>query len=210
VRLRVRQQLDRARLRQLQRLHPGLSIHPTASTALATATFDLEPGAELVIGPGVVTEHRRDGVHFRVGTGARIQIGAGTWLRSDIERVRLMAFPGGRITIGPKCILNGCHLSAKSSLSVGCGSGVGPSSRVFDADQHDLDEAVRERVEPVVIGDYVWISTDSTVLRGVQIGDHCVVGARSLVTRSLPDHSLAYGSPARVMGKVGDRTDVPL
>ena len=61
----------------------------------------------------------------------------------------------------------------------------------------------------MAIGDHVWISSDVTVLRGVQIGSHVVIGARSLVNRDVPDHSLAYGFPARVRGPVGDRSQTP-
>ena len=44
---------------------------------------------------------------------------------------------------------------------------VGPGSRIFDADQHDFDAERLEEVEPVSIGDHVWIASDVTVLRGV-------------------------------------------
>ena len=47
-----------------------------------------------------------------------------------------------------------------------------------------------------------------TVLRGVTIGAHAVVGSRSLVTNDVPPHGLAFGVPARVRGVVGDRSKV--
>ena len=55
-------------------------------------------------------------------------------------------------------------------------------------------------------GDRVWIAADATVLRGVSIGDHSIVGTRSLVTRDVAAHTLAYGSPATARGSVGDRS----
>ena len=64
--------------------------------------------------------------------------------------------------------------------------------------------------EPVTIGDHCWIASDVTVLRGVRIGEQSVVGARSLVSKSIPPHSLAIGSPAQAAGKVGDRTTVEI
>ena len=57
-----------------------------------------------------------------------------------------------------------------------------------------------------VIGDHVWIASDVTVLRGVTIGAHAVIGTRSLVTNDVPPHGLAFGIPARVRGVVGDRS----
>jgi acetyltransferase-like isoleucine patch superfamily enzyme len=158
------------------------------------------------IGPGVVTERRPDAVRVWAEAGAHIEIGAGTWLRTDLGPVVLAAWAGARLQIGPDCFLNGCHLSAKQSLELGRRVFVGPGTRVFDADQHDLDADTPERAEAVVIGDHTWIAADATVLRGTRIGQHSVVGARSLVTRDLPPHSLAYGQPARPHGAVGDRS----
>lgn len=53
--------------------------------------------------------------------------------------------------------------------------------------------------EPVIIGNDVWIGDRVTILPGVQIGDGCIVGAGSVVTRSLPAFSIAAGNPARVI-----------
>jgi acetyltransferase-like isoleucine patch superfamily enzyme len=83
---------------------------------------------------------------------------------------------------------------------------VGPGSRVYDADQHDLDAEHREVVAPVRIGELAWVASDVTVMRGVTIGAHAVVGARSLVTRDVPPHTLVHGTPAEPHGTVGDRT----
>ena len=44
------------------------------------------------------------------------------------------------------------------------------------------------------------------MLRGVSIGEHSVVGARSVVTRDVPPHTLALGVPAEPRGVVGDRS----
>jgi acetyltransferase-like isoleucine patch superfamily enzyme len=53
----------------------------------------------------------------------------------------------------------------------------------------------------VVIGNDVWIGTDCLILSGVTIGDGAVIGAGSVVRRELPPYSIAYGNPARVIGK---------
>jgi maltose O-acetyltransferase len=124
--------------------------------------------------------------------------------------VLIFAFAGAHIRIGREGFMNGCHLSAKSSLDIGNRVWIGPGSRVFDADQHDLDSERLEKVEPVVIGDHCWIAADVTVMRGVEIGEQSVVGARSLVTRSMPPHTLALGNPAKPSGTIGDRSKVPI
>ena len=204
--LRGLQTLDRMRLAWLRARHPGLEIDRAASTNLAHARYTLAAGARLVIAAGVVTERLRGRLHFELGPGARVEVGPGTWLRTEVGEVHVVAFAGARIEIGPDCFLNGCHLSAKREMTLGRRAWVGPGSRVFDADQHDLDAARAERIEPVRIGDHVWIASDVTVLRGVAIGSHAIVGTRSLVTSDVPAHGLAFGVPARVRGVVGDRS----
>ena len=82
---------------------------------------------------------------------------------------------------------------------------IGPGSRVFDSDQHDLDGDRPEQSAPVKIGALSWVSSDVTVLKGVEIGPHCIVGTRALVGASLPPHTLAYGIPAEPRGAVGER-----
>ena len=149
-------------------------------------------------------------VHISVAEGAHVEIGADTWLRSDLAPVIIFAFPGAHIRIGREGFLNGCHLSAKAGLDIGHRVWIGPGSRVFDSDQHDLDSERVQRIEPVVIGDHCWVASDVTILRGVEIGEQSVVGARSVVTKSMPPHTLALGIPAKPSGTIGDRSRVPI
>ena len=53
--------------------------------------------------------------------------------------------------------------------------------------------------KPVVIGNGCWLCANVTVLPGVTIGDNCVIGAGSVVTRSIPANSFAAGNPCRVI-----------
>ena len=144
-------------------------------------------------------------MRFEVGRGAELVIEGATWLRTELQPIHFAVFEGARMTIGDGSWLNGCHLSAKGLVEVGVGAMIGPGVRVFDADQHALDDVTPETVATVRIGDYVWLASDVTILRGVEVGPHSIVAARSVVTRSLPPHCLAIGTPASAKGKVGDR-----
>jgi carbonic anhydrase/acetyltransferase-like protein (isoleucine patch superfamily) len=197
---------DRVRLAALRWLVPGLEIHPSATPAFASARYVVEPGGRLVIGPRAATERRPGALSFLVHAGGEIVIGEGAWLRTEVGPVVLAAFPGARLVVGPEALLNGCTVSAKREVVIERKAMVGPGSRIYDADQHDLDVEHREVVAPVRIGELAWISSDVTVMRGVTIGAHAVVGARSLVTRDVPPHTLVYGTPAEPRGSVGDRT----
>jgi acetyltransferase-like isoleucine patch superfamily enzyme len=55
---------------------------------------------------------------------------------------------------------------------------------------------------PTRIGDNVWCGANVVVTSGVTIGERCVIGANSVVTRDIPDHSLAAGAPAKVIRRV--------
>jgi len=53
----------------------------------------------------------------------------------------------------------------------------------------------------VVIGDECWIGIGSTILSGVKIGKHSIIGANSLVTKNISPYSLAVGNPAHIIKK---------
>jgi acetyltransferase-like isoleucine patch superfamily enzyme len=206
ARLRAIQAWDRARLARHRALHPGLVFETGASTNLAAGRYALESGARVVFRSGVHADRTPGGLIVIAGRGARIEIGPGTWLRGELDPVRIVAFDGAEIVVGPDAFLNGCHLSAKRSVHLGRRAWVGLGSRVFDSDQHDFDADRAERIAPVEIGDHAWVAADVTITKGVRIGHHSIVGARSVVTRDVPDHSLAFGAPAKVRGEVGDRS----
>jgi carbonic anhydrase/acetyltransferase-like protein (isoleucine patch superfamily) len=204
--LRTVQLWDRLHLRWLAWRFPGLEIHPEAATAFAVARWVLAPGARVRIARGAVTERIPGALHVYAEDGADIEVGEGTWLRTEVGDLHLVAFAGARLSLGRQAFLNGCHVSAKRSVRIGRHSSVGPGSRIFDADQHDLDSERPESMAPVEIGDHVWVASDVTVLRGASIGDHSVIGARSLVSGEVPAHTLAYGVPARPQDVIGDRS----
>lgn len=56
----------------------------------------------------------------------------------------------------------------------------------------------------VAIGDNVWIGGNSVINPGVTIGNNCVIGSGSVVTKDIPDNSIAVGNPARVMRMITD------
>ena len=59
-----------------------------------------------------------------------------------------------------------------------------------------------EYSKPIVVGDNCWLGGNVTVLPGVTIGSGCVIGAGSVVTRDIPENSLAYGNPCRVARRI--------
>ena len=57
-------------------------------------------------------------------------------------------------------------------------------------------------IAPVSIGRWTWLGQNVVILPGANVGEHCVVGANSVVNSSIPDFSVAVGSPARVVKRL--------
>ena len=57
----------------------------------------------------------------------------------------------------------------------------------------------------VTIGNHVWIGGSVVIIPGVRIGDCCVIGAGSVVTKDIPAWSLAAGNPCRVIREITEK-----
>lgn len=82
-----------------------------------------------------------------------------------------------------------------------------PFERNFQYDEAG-NRHLYEYAAPITIGNDVWISSNVTILPGVEIGDGCVIGAGSVVTKSLPPYSLAVGTPCRVVREITEKDSV--
>ena len=90
-------------------------------------------------------------------------------------------------------------LSAKLDRTFPIGVHIGPASYVaFEARilTHDMTRGLYLHTR---IGANCFIGGRSLILPGIEIGDHCVVGAGSVVTKSVPPRSLVAGNPARIL-----------
>jgi acetyltransferase-like isoleucine patch superfamily enzyme len=111
---------------------------------------------------------------------------------------------GIKLSIGSNTYINRrTFLDAIDSLIVGSNVAIGPGCYITDHD-HGMDGGrpvlMQEMVAaPTHIEDDVWIGANVVVLKGVTIGRGTIVGAGSVVTRSLPPNSIAVGVPAKVL-----------
>lgn len=89
-----------------------------------------------------------------------------------------------------------------AKVSIGDHVFIAPNVGIYTAG-HPLDAKQRrqglEYALPVTIGNDVWIGGGSNILPGVTIGNNVVIGAGSVVTHDIPDNSLAFGNPCRVI-----------
>ncbi len=67
-----------------------------------------------------------------------------------------------------------------------------------------LHNASVQYARPISVGNNVWIGGNVTVLRGITIGNNVTIGAGSVVTRDIPDNTLAVGNPCRVIKSIDE------
>ena len=117
---------------------------------------------------------------------------------------------GAEIILNEKSGMSGGSLVAVEGIEIGEGTMLGANTNVYDTDFHLIDAEERKNQKgiidalhaKVVIGKQCWIGANSTILKGVTIGDKTVVGTMSLVNHSLPASVLAAGVPAKVIRNI--------
>ena len=139
----------------------------------------------------------------RIENAGRIVIGNNVYLRGLPRPVRLETSATGSIQIGDNVLLNSAaHIFSASEVRIGDNSKVADECVISDFDFHAVDEGGKVRRAPIVLGNNVWLGRRVTVMPGVEIGDHSVVAAGSIVTKSIPARQVWGGNPARMIREV--------
>lgn len=140
------------------------------------------------------------GVTIRAFAGARIEIGAGCEI---LDYAWLQAL-GGTLIVGEECLIGRCTvIFCMKSVEIGAGTMIAEHVTIRDQDHvHSGDQRLQTQgmvSSPVRIGEDVWLASKVTVTRGVTIADHAVVGANSVVTKSLEKRGVYAGAPAKLI-----------
>lgn len=78
-----------------------------------------------------------------------------------------------------------------------------PGVKIISANHDFLERTKFIKTSPIVIGNNVWLSANVIILPGVRIGNNCIVGAGSVVTKSFEEDNLIIaGNPAKIIGIV--------
>lgn len=107
---------------------------------------------------------------------------------------------GRKVDIGCNVILtsgNGIYIG--DSVLIGGNCYIGGGRYITDRIDIPMMEQGVFSKGPVIIEDDVWLGAGATVLDGVKIGRGSIVGAGALVTKDLPEYSVAVGVPAKVI-----------
>jgi maltose O-acetyltransferase len=148
--------------------------------------------------------HRLNVTEFRMTKNARLIIAellpnAGTNLY--IEPPFFCDY-GYNILCGDHVFFNvNCVVLDENKVTIGSHVLFGPGVQLYTA-SHPLEAQMRRThkiSKPISIGDDCWIGGNTIICPGVTIGNGCVIGAGSVVTKDIPDFTMAVGNPAKVI-----------
>ena len=165
-----------------------LRIHGHMIRARAFIRFPIEGNVlealddgRLTIGEGTLIE---PGCWITIADGGRVQIGEGCFLN-----LRTMIAAQERVTIGDHVMFaNGCF--------------VADASHRYDDPNLPVTWQGFTSKGPTEIGSNCWFGVNCVVNTGVTIGERCVIGANSVITRDLPAGVIAGGAPAKVIREI--------
>jgi acetyltransferase-like isoleucine patch superfamily enzyme len=149
-----------------------------------------QAGHGLRVEPEVVLKHPET-----MEIGDSVFIGAQTMIQGRFDGTCRI---GNHVWIGPHSYFDARNLVLEDYVGWGPGAKVLGSSHT--GSPIDLPIIVTElKIEPVVVGYGADIGTNATLLPGVHVGAHSIVGAGAVVTTDVPDYSIVAGVPAKVL-----------
>lgn len=120
-----------------------------------------------------------------------------------VEAPVRMNFGGNHVILGTGVYINYDFCAVDDTfITIGDYTLIGPRVVIATA-LHPENPELRARAyqfnRPVTIGKRVWIGANVTICPGVTIGDNCIIGAGSVVTKDIPSDMVAYGTPCRAI-----------
>ncbi|MBE9481798.1 MAG: acyltransferase [Bacteroidetes bacterium] len=98
----------------------------------------------------------------------------------------------------------GCYIQAINGIEIGKNLRTGPGIKIISSN-HDINNFDKHTTnKPIKIGDNCWIGANAIILPGVELRDHVIVGAGSVVTKSFPSNCVIGGVPAKIIKKIDD------
>ncbi len=138
------------------------------------------------------------------GSG-KVVVGDDVVFSANLRHVYLgVSSSAAEIRLGDKVWLNGTSISCSDRVTIGNRALVGRVD-LIDHEFHDPRDLTRKRAirsAPIVLEDDTWVGNDCLILKGVTIGRYSVIGARTVVRKSLPSRVVAIGNPAQIVKRL--------
>ncbi|RKQ91329.1 acetyltransferase-like isoleucine patch superfamily enzyme [Solirubrobacter pauli] len=140
-------------------------------------------------------------VTFEIGKDAVLRLGRWSWIGHG-TKIRIHE---GVCEIGAKTVLGQeCTISAFQHVSIGRECVIADRVMLIDFD-HGVTEVERPiRAQGIYkrdvrVGSNNWIGYGACILRGVTVGDNCVIGSNTVVTKDVKSNAVVAGAPAKLL-----------
>lgn len=104
-----------------------------------------------------------------------------------------------KLNLGSGYINRNVKIRCFNEISIGQNVVISENVSIWDSDAHKILRDSYQPSIPIKIGNHVWIGMNSIILKGVTLGDGCIVAAGSIVTKSFPEKCLVGGIPAKII-----------
>jgi acetyltransferase-like isoleucine patch superfamily enzyme len=112
-----------------------------------------------------------------------------------------------RVKIGTGTSINGAYIlcmGKQNFIEIGEECMLADGINIWASDSHpifnlDCPTQILNPSQPIRIGNHVWIGKNATILKGVTIGDNCVIGMGSVVTKDIPSNCVVVGNPSKII-----------
>lgn len=108
--------------------------------------------------------------------------------------------------VGKEVFINfGCTFLDQGGITIEDGVFIGPEAKIL-TEGHPEQPALRHtlQTEPVVIRRKAWIGAGAIILPGVTVGENAIVAAGAVVTKDVPDNTIAAGVPAKILRNINN------
>ena len=153
-------------------------------------------------------------LRLRISRATRIKIGSNCHIRG-----KLIILPyAAQISIGNNCYIGeDTRILSGESITIGDNVLISHNVNIIDTNSHELNPMERSQsfirllkeghakekgaviTKSIVIGNNVWINFNSVILKGVKIGDNCIIAPGSILLNDFPSNVLIAGNPAKII-----------
>lgn len=163
---------------------------------------------------GLIRIHMWGRGKISIGNNVRINSGGMTNPIGYDVRTQFQVLENGNLSIGNNVGISNTAITCANKVTIEDNVYIGAGVKIYDTDFHPIDymdrvlkkDSNKTMSRPIIISEGVFIGSGSLILKGVKIGQHSVVGAGSVVTKSIPSNEVWAGNPAHYIRNINNET----
>lgn len=98
-----------------------------------------------------------------------------------------------------------CYIQTMNGIEIGKNTRIGPGVKIVSANHNIYNFDLHDKEKPIKIGNNCWIGANAVILPGVELGDHTIVAAGAVLSKSFKEgNCIVGGVPAKLIKKIGE------